>query len=270
VLASGGTPILTDDQGIAEDTLRVFEDDPEEIVVTVTSGAFEATITIPKSVLVPNQPPVANAGDDISVDCVVDGDTTVTLDGSGSTDPDSTPDTNDDIVLFEWFVDFGLDTEVKLGEGETFDQAFDVGMHIVTLRVTDSEGETDTDEVTVEVRDDVPPLVDLMLDPSELWPPNHSLVSVHATVDVTDCSPVTVILESVTSNEPDNGIGDGNHEPDIVGADPGTEDYDFKVRAERSGTGIGRTYTVEYRVTDAGGLETLVAATVRVPHDQGP
>jgi endo-1,4-beta-xylanase len=89
-------------------------------------------------------------------------------------------------------------------------------------------------------------------------------------VDVTDCSPVTVILESVTSNEPDDGIGDGNHEPDIVGADVGTEDYDFKVRAERSGTGMGRMYTVVYRVTDAGGLETLATATVRVPHDQGP
>ena len=38
VLASGGAPVLTDDQGMAGDTLRVFEDDPDEIEVTATSA----------------------------------------------------------------------------------------------------------------------------------------------------------------------------------------------------------------------------------------
>jgi len=53
----------------------------------------------------------------------------------------------------------------------------------------------------------------------------------------------------------DDGSGDGNHEPDVMGADPGTEDYDFQVRAERSGNGAGRVYTVVYLVTDEGGLD---------------
>jgi hypothetical protein len=269
VLASGGVPLLTDDQGMATDTLRVFEDNPDEIVVTVTSGDAVATVTIPKSLLLPNQPPLADAGDDIVFECVPGEDTTVTLDGSGSSDPDSTPDTNDDIVLFEWFEDFGLATEVELGEGAVLEPTFGVGIHVVTLQVTDSEGETSTDEMTVDVQDNAPPVVYLTVDPQVIWPPNHKMVDVYAMVDVEDCSPVSVVLESVTSNEPDDGIGDGNHEPDIMGADEETEDYAFQVRAERSGTGAGRVYTVVYRVTDAGGLETWATAFIEVPHDQG-
>lgn len=269
VLASGGSPVLTNDQGMATDTLRVFEDDPDEIEVTATSMDMSETITITKSLLLPNQAPVADAGEDIVIECVpVDG-TQVTLDGSGSTDPDSTPDTNDDIVLFEWFEDFGLPTETALGEGETLEVTFDVGVHTVTLRVTDSEGETSTDEVIVDVQDNTPPLVDLMVDPTVIWPPNHKMVDIHATVDVIDCTPVTIALVSVTSNEPDNDIGDGNHEPDVVGVDEGMEDYDFQVRAERAGPGAGRVYTVVYLVTDEGGLETWATATIEVPHDQG-
>jgi hypothetical protein len=269
-LASGGAPVLTDDQGMAGDTLRVFEDDPDEIEVTATSGEMSETITITKSLLVPNRPPVADAGEDIVIDCVPNEDSVVTLDGSGSTDPDSTPDTHDDIVLFEWFEDFGLPTETALGEGETLDVTFDVGVHTVTLRVTDSEGETSTDDVIVDVQDNTPPVVELMVDPDMIWPPNHKMVDIHATVGVTDCSPVTIALVSVTSNEPDNDIGDGNHEPDVMGVDEGAEDYDFQVRAERAGPGAGRVYTVVYLVTDAGGLETWATAYVEVPHDQGP
>jgi hypothetical protein len=270
VLASGGAPVLTDDQGMAADTLRVFEDDPDEIEVTATSGDMSETITIAKSLLLPNQPPVADAGDDIVIECVAGEDTLVTLDGSGSTDPDSTPDTNDDIVLFEWFVDFGLPTETALGEGEILESTFDIGTHTVTRRVTDAAGETSTDDVIVDVQDNTPPVVDLMVDPAVIWPPNHKMVDVHATVNVADCSPVTIALVSVNSNEPDNDIGDGNHEPDVTGVNEGTEDYDFQVRAERAGPGAGRIYTVVYLVTDDGGLETWATSHIEVPHDQGP
>jgi hypothetical protein len=54
-----------------------------------------------------------------------------------------------------------------------------------------------------------------------------------------------------------------------MGAEIGTEDYDFQLRAERSGTGISRVYTVEYLVVDAAGLQTTAYAEVIVPHDQG-
>ena len=72
-------------------------------------------------------------------------------------------------------------------------------------------------------------------------------------------------LVSVTSNEPDNGLGDGDTANDIVIVD----DFTFNLRAERSGTGQGRVYTITYQVTDACGNSTLASATVTVPHDKG-
>jgi hypothetical protein len=96
-----------------------------------------------------------------------------------------------------------------------------------------------------------------------LWPPNHKYVTVQATVtarDNYDPSP-TVELVSVTSNEPDDGLGDGDTADDIVITDSDT----FQLRAERSGTGTGRVYTVTYRATDACGNSTTASATVTVP-----
>jgi len=267
-LASEGQPVNTDAQGVASDTLRVFEDGPAAIDVSATDGERSETLSVQVEVRQPNQPPVANAGPDRTEACVAP-DGVVRLDGSASEDPDSTAGTNDDIVRFEWFEDFGAPTQKGLGEGEILDAALGVGSHVVTLEVTDSHGATDTDEATIEVQDREPPVVRLSFDPPELWAPNHKLVDVHAGVQVLDCSPVTVTLVSVTSSEPDNGSGDGNTVGDIQGADTGTEDYDFRLRAERSGHGRGRIYTIVYRVVDALGLETLATGTVAVPHDQG-
>ena len=63
------------------------------------------------------------------------------------------------------------------------------------------------------------------------------------------------------SNEPDNGYDDGNTVNDIVIVD----DFTFKLRAERSGVGDGRTYTITYKVTDDCGNATVGTATVFVP-----
>ena len=79
-----------------------------------------------------------------------------------------------------------------------------------------------------------------------------------------DLSPA-VTLVSVTSNEPDNGYDDGNTINDIVIVD----DYHFKLRAERSGSGTGRIYTLTYMVTDSCGNSTTASATVTVPLSKG-
>ena len=84
--------------------------------------------------------------------------------------------------------------------------------------------------------------------------------------DTCDPNPI-VVLTSVTSNEPDNSTGDGNTSPDIKGANIGAEDYVFFVRAERSGNGDGRIYTVTYTVTDGSGNATSDSATVTVANN---
>lgn len=217
-----------------------------------------------------NQPPTADAGPDTVAECTSPAGALVHLDGSGSSDPDSTAGTNDDIVSFEWFEDFGLPTQTFLGAGETLDVVLPVGVHTITLEVTDSAGNKDTDVVVKTVVDTEPPDGALALTPNVLWPPNHKLVTIVATLTVSDeCDPdPSVTLVSITSNEPDEGSGDGNFPNDIQDADFGTDDRVFRLRAERSGNGSGRVYTVVYRVEDHHGNVTEVSAEVRVPHSQ--
>ncbi|HSC71992.1 MAG TPA: hypothetical protein VLH58_11595 [Candidatus Methylomirabilis sp.] len=217
-----------------------------------------------------NLPPTAAAGADETFTCESE-ETAAQLDGTGSTDPDSTPGTNDDIVLYEWWIDFGTPTEEFFGTGAVQDQlGLASGTYNVTLQVTDSKGQTDTDEVVITIDDQTPPEVSASLSPKVIWPPNHRMVTVHAVVDAFDfCGPATFVLTSVTSNEPENGLGDGNTAPDIMGTSPGTEDLMFQVRAERSGTGTGRIYTATYEATDPSGNLAEALSEIKVPHDQG-
>ncbi|MEE9617046.1 MAG: ExeM/NucH family extracellular endonuclease, partial [Anaerolineae bacterium] len=126
---------------------------------------------------------------------------------------------------------------------------------------------SDHDPVVVGFCDAVPPEVEVQVTPDTLWPVNHKYVIVQAIVNATDNldpNPAVALL-SVTSNEPDDGLGDGDTPDDIVIVD----DFTFELRAERSGTGDGRIYTITYEVTDACGNSTVATATVTVPHNQG-
>jgi hypothetical protein len=211
-----------------------------------------------------NRMPIADAGSDQTVEQESYVGTEVTLDGSGSTDPDSTPGTNDDIVSFNWYEGTTL-----LGTGETLDHTFQLGTHAVTLRVTDSDGETDDDEVIVVVEDTTPPTINsISADPDELWPPNHKMVEVTVSVDaedICDPEPFCYIL-GVSCDEPINGPGDGNTEPDWEFTD---DPLVVLLRAERAGGGDGRVYTIDVVCEDASGNITTDTVDVIVPHDKG-
>lgn len=146
----------------------------------------------------------------------------------------------------------------------TVDEA-DAGDVVVTV-ISGSFGET---IVVPVVRIPKPPIV-LGLSPDELWPPNHRLQEVTASFDGIECYPGTSFqLVSVTSDEPDNGLGDGDTENDIQGVEPGTPDTTLLLRAERAGGGDGRVYTVLYDLIDDEGNVTPLEGSVMVPHDQG-
>ncbi|MCU0859924.1 MAG: PKD domain-containing protein, partial [Thermoplasmata archaeon] len=105
--------------------------------LTATDTAVVTVTEVPSG---ENEPPVADAGDDIEA---VAGDT-VDFDGSDSTDSDGT--------IVEWVWTFEYDGETETLEGETAEFQFDEpGTYTVTLTVTDSDGDTDTDTVTVTV-----------------------------------------------------------------------------------------------------------------------
>jgi len=108
-----------------------------------------------------------------------------------------------------------------------------------------------------------PPTLSVSLSHASLWPANHNYVDVEASF-VTSNDGAVVSLVSVTSNEPDDGLGDGDTVNDIVIVDNDT----IQLRAERSGAGTGRIYTIVYQVTNSCGASVTVTTTVTVPHNQ--
>lgn len=206
-----------------------------------------------------NEPPVADAGNDTTVECG-GALTQVKLDGSRSFDPDNDP------LTYAW-----------TAPGVTFDDptsitptgGFALGATTVQLVVFDG-ALADTDTVVVTIADTKPPVVTVVLDPALLWPPNHQLATIDATVTAIDAcdGTLTVRLKSITSNEPDDGLGDGDTSNDIQGAALGTDDRSFLLRSERGGGAEGRTYTVCYEAEDGAGNVGTGCATVDVTHDQ--
>jgi hypothetical protein len=120
--------------------------------------------------------------------------------------------------------------------------------------------------VEVDLPDTTPPEISLSVSPDTLWPPNHKMKPVTVTADASDncyIDPVCQIT-TVESDEPINGNGDGDTEPDwdITG------DLTAHLRSERSGTGDGRQYTITVECTDNSGNKATAQATVTVPHDK--
>lgn len=226
---------------------------------TVDSNMATVTITVNPV----NDYPVANAGIDQTVESTSPQGAKVTLDASGSFDPDG------DLITYKWTAP-GIVFDDPTSQ--TPSGIFPLGTTTVTLVVNDGYVDSEPDTVAITVRDTTPPTISVLVTPDTLWPPNHKMVKIVATVTVNDNCDVAprVVLTSVVSNEPDDapGDGDGNTINDIQGAEIGTEDYVFHLRAERAGSGNGRVYTVTYTAIDASDNSASASATVVVPHEQ--
>jgi hypothetical protein len=140
------------------------------------------------------------------------------------------------------------------------------GTHEIVVTDGDGDGAAGLCQATLQVVDTLPPKVESR--EVVLWPPNHKM----HTVSIAECitavdrcdESVSTRLLWVTSDEPENGIGDGNHEPDIVfvGCDG------VQLRAERSGRGDGRVYELGYEVADSAGNVAAGVCRVVVPHNR--
>ena len=144
---------------------------------------------------------------------------------------------------------------------------FPIGTTTVTVNAVDAAGNVAVARTfTVTVRDTTAPVFS-SLTPStaSIWPPNHKMVAITLTATTSDLAgAVTTKIVSVASNEPDNGLGDGDtaNDIEITGA------MTLNLRAERSGTGNGRIYTITVEAKDAAGNTTLRTTTVSVPKNQ--
>ncbi|HSP97559.1 MAG TPA: hypothetical protein VL049_09995, partial [Candidatus Dormibacteraeota bacterium] len=222
---------------------------------------LSADVSVQGSIV--NEPPHADAGDDQLLECTSPEGVTVRLDGTRSGDPE------DNAILFSWFRDSRVGEAV--GSGQTAEVQQELGGTTnYVLRVIDAFGQSDEAATSVEVVDTTAPVLALSVSPAVLLPPNHQLVPITVSVDVSDvCDPnPTLRLVSITSNEGALANGSGHTSPDIQDADFGTDDRQFLLRAERSGGGTGRIYTITYEAEDATGNVTSRQVTVTVAKSQ--
>jgi hypothetical protein len=207
----------------------------------------------------PNVAPTAVAGPDQAAECASHAGSTVTLASAGSADTDG------QITLYEWF-----ENGKRIATGPTAAVTLAFGAHTILLRTTDDDGGTNDDVVVVNIRDTQAPMVAMVVSPTRLWPPNHTMHVVARGASASDvCDPAPALRFAITSDESENGLGDGDTAPDWVVEASGASVADVLVRAERSGLGDGRLYTIRATAIDrAGNTSGAAVGTVTVPHNQ--
>jgi hypothetical protein len=160
---------------------------------------------------------------------------------------------------------------------EAGDTRFPLGEHMIDLVVSDGVNAPVTVTVLVTVQDTTGPSLGPVTCPAVgiLWPPNHKLVPVTVCSYAfdNDFSGSITLDVLVESSEPPDADADGNTIPDVyidsVSWDAETGGtIELRLRAERQGTGSGRTYTIYVTATDASGNSTNASLTVLAPHDK--
>jgi hypothetical protein len=109
-------------------------------------GTAQATFDV-----IVNRPPVADAGPDQTVEQTDPAGAAVTLDGTGSSDPEGDP------LDYAWDIDG--DGQFDDATGATPQVLLQLGTHHMTLKVTDPGDLSDTDTVIISVVDTVSPVV---------------------------------------------------------------------------------------------------------------
>jgi hypothetical protein len=143
--------------------------------------------------------------------------------------------------------------------------SFQVGDNTVTFTGEHLDGSTDSCTFTINVSDTESPAVSAAtVDRAILWPADHQMEMVTVNYTATDNCSVNCVL-TVTSNEPANGLGDGDTSPDWEVVDA----HHVRLRAERSGIGTGRIYTITVTCSDPSGNTIVRTVTVRVPKSMG-
>jgi len=145
-----------------------------------------------------------------------------------------------------------------------------VGIHTITLTANDGINDPDSKDITIKIVDTTVPTLAPLASDYLLWPPNHIMIDIVIEANASDNSGLPLTLTAmVTSNEPEDGLGDGDTGPDwtLPVIDQSTGRIDLQLRRERSGTGNGRNYTVTITATDSSGNSSTTDVIIGVPHD---
>ena len=212
-------------------------------------------------------------GNTAPIACIVGGDQIVeadsncegriVLDGSCSSDEDSTEGTNDDINDFDWYQVIDVcepNSDIFLGSGEVIECNLGLSEHLIILEVTDKAGAFDSNEVVITVEDVTPPEFSLVVEPNVIWPPNNKMILVTPGWEVSDnCDEeVEVSLVDITMS----AEGDVNDYVQIGG------DGSIYLRAKKGRGRAARIYTLTYEAVDDSGNAAIGSASVIVRHDR--
>lgn len=202
---------------------------------------------------VTNEPPFAFAGYDQLVEATAI-NTPVTLDGSGSTDPDG------DALTYTWSGGFGLATGVNPVV------ALALGTHDIDLSVDDGKGGFDSDEVQIIVQDTTAPVLTIPADVEVIATGPQSSVSLGTAsatdifgASVTNDAPTTFPIGSTTvtytATDPNGNVSTGQQKATLK--------YNFGGFMSPLEAGkaykIGRTLPVKFQLFYADGSLALDA-----------
>jgi hypothetical protein len=145
------------------------------------------------------------------------------------------------------------------GTGTVSGLSFNKGVTQVTYIAISDATKTASFKVTV-LDNEAPLITNIIASPDSLWPPNHLMRNVEINYLATDnCSQLNTVL-TVTSNEPETS----SDSEDLPGDWIITDAHHVQLRAERSGKGNGRIYTITIKSTDSAGNTTSANVTVTV------
>jgi hypothetical protein len=183
-----------------------------------------------------NTPPVITVPANINVNAPANS-CSVSLDPGTATATDNCP---------------GVTVAGVRSDSQPLNAPYPVGTTTITWTANDSHGNSASGMQTVKVNDATPPTIVLTTNAISLGSPNHSyhtLTIANLVASVSDsCDPSVdindVVISQATSDEIENGGGDGNTSNDIVIA---PDCKSLQLRAERQGGGDGRVYKITRR-----------------------
>lgn len=205
----------------------VLSDGGDGVIVSIDDdgdGVFERTITADSELTLAEfdtEAPTITCPADVTLECPAD----TSIEGTGRATATDNYDDAPDITYAD---------SVRGDCSQVIER---------TWTATDAAGNSSTCVQVITVVDTTAPVVSsIAADPSVLWAANHKMVGVTVSVLAGDACNESVVCRiiDVTANEPINGTGDGNTEPDweITG------DLTVNLRARRSGGYIRFTLNV--------------------------